>query len=258
MKLPTQVSGKTIALGVGLSVVGALATHLWTRYRNRIVRLRWTVQLQRIAVASDDAGWGRVQILYDGNPMNNLHSATVQVQNTSSRDLANVRISLRAIEGTVVLRSVGYISGSFQAFPYAPDYAKIISDAATRQLTPQEYQVWSPRADFDAPVLNRGTVAEFTLLLGRNDYASPEVAVYCDHLGVALLHKPLEEETWGVRDDLAAGAGLLVGALGTAALILWGASKLLIGAVAFLAGALALFVGAGVVRLTRSIANLVD
>ena len=93
---------------IALPVAGAVAQHLWTRYRNRLSRVRWSVQYQPLAFATEDFGWGKVEILYDGNPASNLHIATVQVQNASSKDLSNLRIHVLADNATV-LRSAAQV-----------------------------------------------------------------------------------------------------------------------------------------------------
>src|SRR5688500_9793677 len=86
---------------IGLPVAGAVAKHLWDRYRGRLATLRWTVTYQAMAFATEDFGWGKVELLYNGSPAHNLHMAYVQLQNASSRDLANLRVDLNADEKSI-------------------------------------------------------------------------------------------------------------------------------------------------------------
>ena len=74
----------------GLPAAGAFAHHLWARYRGRLSALRWTVRYQPMAFATDDFGWGKVEILYNGQPTKNLHIVGIELQNASSHDLEDL------------------------------------------------------------------------------------------------------------------------------------------------------------------------
>lgn len=241
---------------VGLPVLGAVLHHLWSRYRARLIPLRWTVQYQALALTTDDTGWGKIEILYDGQPTRNLHLATVQLQNASSRDLANVRIDAAVDAGSSILRSSGQLRGSLQYFPFAPEYGGILDEAMKRQLTPAEIAFWSKRSDFVIPVLNRAVVADFRFLIVRGDYALPQLTLGCEHVGVRLTHQPLAAETWGVRQQQAQLVGLIAtGGIAAGAawfhIAPWG-----IAAVSWAVGLCAILIGAVLVRGWRAFLGL--
>ena len=243
---------------VALPATGAIAGHLWSRYRARLATLRWTATSQAMAFATEDFGWGKVELLYNGSPAQNLHMVYVQVQNASSRDLASVRVNVTANEKTIVLRSAGTLRGGDLAFPFADDYAKAIKASVDGTLTEQDRLMWLPRSHFVIPVLNRGAIADFKLLVARFDYATPSVAVTVEHQGVKILHQPPAKEIWGVREGQATFVGIAAG-LGSGYLALhYGIPPAWLVAIAWFLGAAGQHVGAAVVRCWRALLSIAD
>ncbi len=240
-----------------LPIAGALAGHLWTRFRNRLVPLRWTVHHQAWAFASNDQ-WGKIEILFDGQPTANLHVSRLEIQNSSSRDLQEVSVAVLADIGTLILRSVGQLRGSSQAFPFALDFAAMLEEASKRKLTQQELAYWGPRAGFVIPVLNRGSIADFVFLLSRPDYQSPSLTVTCEHLGARLEHKPPAPEVWGVRQPQAQRVGILAALALTAVAVWLEAPGWAIGFVGWFTGLFAIALGAAIVRPVRRLFALAD
>ena len=243
---------------VALPLIGAFAKHLWDRYRNRLSTLRWTASYQAMAFATEDTGWGKVELLYDGSPAQNLHMAYVQLQNASSRDLSNLRIDLIANENTTVLRSAGALRGGANAFRFSDDYSHIIQLAGEDKLPEQDRGFWLRRSSFAVPVLNRGATADFKLLLARFDYATPSVTLANEHQGVRVLHEPPVEMTLGVRVGQAIVVGIVTG-IGTAFLAYYlGMDPRWLIVLAWVLGAIAQHIGATVVRVGRWLMTLAD
>jgi hypothetical protein len=211
-----------------------------------------------MAFATDDTGWGKVELLYDGSPAQNLHMAYVQLQNASSRDLVNLRVDLVADENTIVLRSAGALRGGTNAFQFSDDYSRIIHLAGENKLPEQDRGFWLRRSSFGVPVLNRGATADFKLLLTRFDYATPSISLTNEHQGVRVLHEPPVDVTWGVRVGQAIVVGVVVG-IGTAFLAMrLGMDKRWLIVLAWVLGAVAQHIGAAVVRLGRWLMTLAD
>ncbi len=243
---------------LGLPAAGAIATHLWGRYRQRLAGLRWTAQYQAFAFATDDFGWGKVDILYNGQPTRNLHVVNIALQNASSRDLENLRLDLVMDSGTRVLRSAGSVRGSLQGLPFAADYTHILNEAGKRTLTKSELDYWVGRSPFLIPVLNRGAVADIRLLVSREDHSTPQVTVGCDNKGIRLTHQPFVVEHLGVRQGQAqvTGVVLTIAALSLAVVSGWSGWKL--GVLAWMSGAFAMTVGALAIRAWRALLHLAD
>lgn len=243
---------------VVLPLLGVVAKHLWDRYRARLAPLRWTATYQAMAFATDDLGWGKVELLYDGSPAQNLHMIYVQIQNASSRDLSNLRVDLVANDGTIVLRSAGSLRGGTNAFLFATEYSNALQLSAAGTLTSIDRANWLRRTSFVVPFLNRGTTADFKLLVARFDYATPSVSIAIEHGGVKVLHQPPAKEVWGVREGPAISVGIVVSLLVSYAAMHFGVRTALLVGFAWLVGAGAQLVGAGTVRLWRLLAGLIE
>lgn len=242
---------------VVLPVLGAFVKHLWDRYRGRLAPLRWTVTYQAMAFATEDEGWGKVELLYNGSPAQNLHMAYVQVQNASSVDLADLRVDLTADDKTIVLRSAGMIRDGAVPFRFADDYSKAIQQSVDNTIPDQDRAFWVRRSPFIVPVLNRGTVADFKLLVARFDYSTPTISVTVEHPGVRLLHQSPAVETWGVRQGQATLVGVIVGIATSYGALRYGMDTGWVVAIAWTVGAIAQLIGAAVIRAWRAFTALV-
>lgn len=242
------------ALGLPIGVIG---THLWNRYRGRLAQLRWNAQVQPIAIASEDASWGTIQILYDGSPRNNIHSAAIQVQNASTRDLEKLHVILQLNAGTTMLRSGGHLSGSVLSLPITAEYSGIIQRYHTGPpLTPAERQQWDSRADYFVPVLNRGAVAAFSVIVAREDREAPVIWTHCDHPGVRLTRQDAAASTFGVSNGVAGLMGCLL-TLGLVALaIVMGLPSWGVALITFTFAVFAIHTGALLVRAARLIGEV--
>ena len=243
---------------IGVLALGAISSHLWGRYRRRLATVRWSANLQPMAFGTDDLGWGRVEILYDGNQTRNIHIATVQLQNASSTDFTDVRVEIDCDQGTVRLRSLGQLRGSAQILPHSRELMAIIQPTPPRQLTQQEIAYWSPRSEFVIPVFNRGAVATFTLLLSRPDHATPTVSLFCVHQGLQLKHRAIEQEVHGVSARTAQKTGLGVAITVALLAALSPVPKWISVTVTLLVASYLVGIGAVVVRMGRKIASLAD
>ena len=60
-----------LANAAGL-VFGAFVLHTWIRIRDRVTELRWTYATNQLASSAEDERFGRVQVLYNNDPVQNL------------------------------------------------------------------------------------------------------------------------------------------------------------------------------------------
>ena len=168
-----------------LLIAGAVCNHFWARFRGRLVKLRWAVQYHRVAVSAQDAAFGTIQVLHNNRPVNNLHIATLQIQNESVRDLQNVELNIACFDGSTILVSEGALSESLQQIPLTTAFNQSLQQAV-QNLAAVPGTILSyllTRRDYFLRVLNRGATANFVLLIERNDTSPPNITVACDHVG---------------------------------------------------------------------------
>lgn len=243
---------------VGLPVLGAVAMHLWSRYRSRMVDLRWTERITPLVFATEDTGWGEVAVLYDGNPAKALHMCNIEIQNASSRDLSDVIVTAVANDGTSVLRGAGRLRGGASPFPFSDAFSSTFKKLGDGELSDAEIQAALPRMEFRIPVLNRGATSDISLLLSRDDYATPSINVAIEHIGTRATHQELEEFTWGVRDGQATSVGLVLSIVASVTAVLMRWPSWSVALTAWLTGILSIYTGAVVVRLWRRVISLAD
>jgi len=209
-----------------------------------------------MAFATEDFGWGKVEILYNKQPAQNLHIITVQVVNESQNDLSAVELNMQVSDGTIVLRGMAQIRGSLDALPLAAGYAAVLAEAGKRKLTDPELAILSKRSDFLAPVLNRASVIDARLLVARQDHLTPSIVLQCSHLGVRLRHEAPAVQLWGVNQQRASLAGLLIGFLVVVVVVSKGGATWAGGLVTWLVGAFGIALGAAAVLLWRLLMRL--
>ena len=193
------------------AVGGALAIHLWHRYLQRMVTLRWSVTHETLAMGGDNPTWGRIEILHNGQPVGNLLQwCRVEVENESgSHDLENVTVRLQYDSaGTTILNGGGSLEGSDQWLPLSTSFADEVNRylAKSPDDQPASLDLHRRRA-FRIPVLNRGAKAIF-LFLVRPDVPNPTLQVYCEHLHVRIKHRPERPMVFGVVQSHASWTGL--------------------------------------------------
>lgn len=117
-----------------LLAAGGLAAHLWQRYLKRLAVFRWSAWHSRLAIAGTDPNIGRIDVLWNDNPVQNLLFCNIEVENESSQDFTNVEVKLWYSDGTTFLGQ-GSLYGTTQFLPWATRYGAMVNTLLT---TPPE------------------------------------------------------------------------------------------------------------------------
>lgn len=244
------------------AAVGAFFTHLWRRYRNRMTVLRWQAWHKAVAVSATDNRFGKIEVLYNNSPVHNVLFCTIEVENESSSDLANLDINVVFQDETTIYMSHGTVQGSMNELPFTSSFSL---DLNKLLALPQSDPAYGPlldrlsrRRDYRVPVLNRGGKLTIALLVQALPSKTPFVHLGCDYPGVKLLAQGPRQLFFGVDMNLAALMGFIVGValviyIGTTTL-----GSLTIAVAAFLIGSLGVMIGAAAVRGFRFLIRLLD
>ena len=81
----------------------ALAVHLWTRWRNRMVTLGYQVGHRAFAMSADHPQIRTIQVLYNDRPVQNLSVAQIRLSNESNVDLSQLELDLGYNDGTGII-----------------------------------------------------------------------------------------------------------------------------------------------------------
>ena len=249
----TKVSALAAFLG---ALIAFVAREVWRRFRGRMVTLRWSVEHYRVAVASSDDRSGKLEVLYNGQSVGNIQGCILELENDSSEDLTDVELNLFYTDRTIFLSGEGGLVGSTQTLPLTNRFLKAAQ--RVQNLPPEErpqdpdFHYLLERRDFLIPVLNRGARVEFRFLVTPSfALSAPTLSVSCDHKGVRLRNRPLQEMFWGEPRLQAAYIGLVEAALlaGVAGVTI--ASPIWASVVAFVLGAFCIVFGTLSLKLNR-------
>jgi hypothetical protein len=247
------MSEKTI-IGVLTFLGGAIFTHLWMRFRNRLITLSWTAEITRVAQSSE-GGFGRITVLYNDVPVKHLHLVVLTVRNESATDLSDIRLMFGFREGSVLLLSTGQLVGDMSGLLLAP---KFFDDWRAAQDSQDSVGLayFGSHRDYTIPVLNRDAVTRFEIFVAREDDARPDLSVSCTHKGVRLRNRPPAPLFLGVSVARAAITGIVISCLIVLGLTQISMNSTLLSLSAWGIGLIASFVGALSVRLGRVIFRL--
>jgi hypothetical protein len=255
------VSGDLIAklaVGVATFLVGAIVTHLWTRFRTRLTILSWTTTSSRVAFSKNDPRYGNLEVHYNGTLVESVFWQTVELVNESTTDLTELQIVFGFQSASVILVSEGGVSTSLLALPleekFVVDWVKLVDSKAPRE---QFLFYWEHRR-FRIPVLNRQAMARFAFLITPPIGADPILSVSCDHKGVVLRNRPPRDEILGVDRKSATWIGLVL-SLVASVLVLYGVATPWIAVLlAWFLGIFGMLWGVLVIRLWRFLVKLMS
>lgn len=241
-----------IATPISLAA-GALATHLWRRYLNRLAVFRWSVAHHNVAVAGTDPNFGQIQILWNNAPVGNLQFCFIELENESSRDFENVEVKFWYVDGTNFLAR-GTVFGTHQGLPWSPGFAALLAHLAATPVDHQladDVQFALTHREYVVPIFNRETKLTFAFLVHPPTIQGPTLQVACEHKGVRLYQRPQRPMVFGVVQAHASGLGLVLAillalAVGAAMRQTW-----IVASTAFIFGAFAQGIGAGAIHLKR-------
>ena len=106
------------------AVGGALAFHLRARFRRRMATLRWSSQTHAFALSGADAQHGTIEVLYNGEPAENVYAVTIQVSNDTATDLADLELQVGFRDGSWFLSASGQVRGSLRALELSPGFVE--------------------------------------------------------------------------------------------------------------------------------------
>lgn len=237
------------------TAAGAILAQLWRRYRERMVTLRWQALHQPIAISTQDALFGTVEVRYNGNPVQNLFFSTIDVQNESNSDLTNLDLNLVFNDGTVIYISHGAVQGSANMLPFAESFAadldRFVGSQPDDPQRPLLAATLSRRRDYRVPSLNRGASLQIGMLVQAQPGRQPIIQLASDHSGLKLIFQGPRHLLFGVDQNIATLTGLLAGIVIIAAISATPLGRGAAMAVGFGVGCVTAVLGALLVRAFR-------
>ncbi|MEK6245480.1 MAG: hypothetical protein AABM33_13380 [Pseudomonadota bacterium] len=245
------------------AIVAAIASHMWRRYRDRLISLNWQVANHRVAQAGDNRRFGKIEVLYNGALVRNVGITTITIENGSNKDLNDLPINVYFNDGANIRMAVGAVWGSANELRFTKEF-----DAALERLLgmkPEDpgyadlLSSLTRRRDFLIPVMNRDAKISITLVVeGPPSGQLPNVNVGTDYVGVRLRKRPPVPMIFGVHLGHAVLTGIVVGAVISLAIATIEIPALALSGLSFTIGAAVTLLGVIVIRGARLVGRLLS
>ena len=196
--------------------VGALATHLWSRFRARTAVLNWTATHMRHAASGDHPSVGEIEVLVNGTKARALYFTNVSLINPTVHDFNDLEIDFELPVGTTIVADEGRIATDIKNLRWSDSFVASSTDAkaarANQSPTNAELRaVLSRRRAYNVPVLNRQSTASFTFLWENSHTVQQVIEVSCLKAGLKLaFRKSPTALILGVDQNRAVIAGLCI------------------------------------------------
>jgi len=187
---------------------GVLGTIITTKWLNKEVVLTKRIFVQKMAASSNSNYWGKIDVLYNDAPCNNLHFVTVEVRNESNKNIEDVEVVFKVLEQNSIYANSGRYKQDevFTPLLLTDKYFSYFMDVAERnktkdQLDENARQVLQNEIDhvvrekrYHMPVLNKSGMGVFSFLIDNATNLEPELMVSVVKKDVRLALYQEEED----------------------------------------------------------------
>lgn len=221
---------------------GIAAAVILGRIQNRRSLLTYTVNSQHVALSSDDAVFGKVEVKWNGNDVSQLYLNTIEIRNASARDLEQLNLRIFSNDGFILTERT-QLMGTAQILTWTPEYEERVR--GPKVTTDPTDDIQFREREYLIPTLNRGQSLQLTYLCASRGEAPPTVWPDIQHKGVRVALRSPQPTVLGVETPLAAATGsaiaLAIAIIGVVLFgmpVIWTAVLLLIALAAQAPGAL--------------------
>jgi hypothetical protein len=193
---------------LGVFFGGILATIITTKWLQKEIVLTKRLFVQRIAYASESNLWGKIDVLYNGGPCNNLHFVTVELHNESNKNIEDVEVVFTVPELNSIYANSGEYKQDeiFTPLKLTNEYYQYFLSVAERnkhikELPPNEEKLLRNEIDvvtrqkkYHIPVFNKNGMGVFSFLIDNATNLEPELMVSIIKKDVRLAQYQEEED----------------------------------------------------------------
>jgi hypothetical protein len=248
----SELRSNPILLALISALAGIMISVVTQQLLNKRGRFTYIVRHDRVGASTEDAVLGRIEVLWNGNPVRVLYSSSVELVNESWKDFDNVTVRVFSADTMLLSERTEYADSTH--FPmWAPDYAASMAVPEGAVATAEQLDRYMRRRDYLLPTFNRRQTVRFSLLTTPREDTGPTVWLDILHKGVKVDFRLPRPEILGVPQQLAAAVGLGLGAVVYAAVALYFQTVWSAALVTLVVGMSAQIPGALIVRLWRKI-----
>jgi len=190
--------------------VGAIVALLTQRILGKRGLLTYFVWHNQIGVSADDAVFGMVRVTWNGNPVANLYSSTIELRNESLKDYENVSVRVFTAD-TFLLTERSEILDTTQVLGWTDEFSRSLSVLPGSEPTLAQRNLFGSRRDYLVPTMNRGQVVRLTFLNAPTLGKQPSLWLDILHKGVKIRFRIAQNQFLGVSQPAAVLVGTAVG-----------------------------------------------
>jgi len=197
-------------IAVSAAVIGAALTVLGQRLLGKRGLFTYNVWHNRVGISAKDPVFGAVQVTWNGSPVDNLYSSTIELRNESLSDYSDVVATVFTSEAILLTESTNVV-GTTQVLAWTPEYVAKLAVPAGAQAQQWQFDLYNGQREYRIPIMNRGQVVRWTFLNVAKRSDDPRIWLEVLHKGVRLKPRAASQLFLGVPQSAAALAGTLLG-----------------------------------------------
>jgi hypothetical protein len=234
-------------------VLGLITQHLFGLYKNKIAKVRYSINKTFLGVSGEDNIFGKVQVLYNNIPVKNLFLCNITLINTSNKDFKDVTITAWCDTGSILLISRAHKSSSINSLNLTQEF---LQEAAKNMGN--NPSLFLSRRPYAVPVFNRDDNVIFSCLVTNDKGAEPNIYLDCEHEGLRLEPSFVRPLTfWGENQTHGAWCGLIICALLSLMVVNYIQSKFAMAIVVYFLGALCLIPGVIYLKIVKRLKKII-
>ena len=205
-----ELLGNPWLFGAASGLGGGVLTILVAKVISKRGLFTYNVWHDRVAVATDDAAFGSVRVLWNEEPVGNLFLSTVELRNESLRDFTDVTVRAWSPNSTLLTERTE-VAGSTHSLRWADEFAMILALPPGAEATEAQRRLWNTQREYHVPTMNRGQVVRIAILNSVRGANLPELTLEILHPGVKVRFREVPQQFMGVPQPPAALMGTLSG-----------------------------------------------
>jgi hypothetical protein len=195
--------------GLALAAIGYVGGQAVAYLRGRLRVLEYSAESFRVAMSTDDAIFGKIEVQWQGGPTTNLFLTTVTLENSTAQDFENLKFRIYSQPETLLLNHRTAIGGTPFVFDLAPEFKQSVAAPQGQQPTPVQFELYRHSREFVIPVFNRGKKATIQFLTHLPaGQQTPNVSLDVLQRGIQVQRRPSLPHVHGIPVRTASLVGI--------------------------------------------------
>lgn len=234
-------------------MAGLITMYFFDLYKNKISKLQYSISKSSLGQSGQDDYFGKVQVIYNDNPVENLYLCNINLVNTSNKDFKDIEITVWCNIDSIILASSARKAGTINVLLLTHAYMEDWKNTGEHNI-----KLLNSRRPYAIPVLNRDDSVSFTCIVSNPNKAEPHIYLDCDHPGLKIEPTFIKPQLfWGENQSVAALYGLFITAAISIFITYYFQSKVIVVPVVFSLAAFLLIPGVVALKIFKKIKKLI-